>query len=127
MKKVKLINLFIIIFIILSGCTTAKFSNLQLTKELPTFEVVEDFEKTVKINKFLGFSAGKTLLNLGEDNTKDPVFDAIQREIAKVGGDAAVDITITYGASFADLLLNTITGTIYSPAYVKITGTVVKY
>lgn len=127
MRRIVSLSLLVALLVIITGCTTAKLGGLQMTKDLPTFEVVKDFETTVKINKFLGSAAGKTLFNIGAESTEDPIFDAVQREIAKLGGDAAVDISITYGATVLDLVLNGITGALYAPATVTITGTVVKY
>lgn len=123
MKKI----LSILTVLLLAGCTTVKFGGLQVTDEMQSFTVVGEFETSLTINKFLGGSGGTTLFNIGEDTAINPVYDAIQREIGKYGGDAAVNIEIEYHATFVQKLLNSITATLYAPSTVTITGTVVKY
>ncbi|MGL1890352.1 MAG: hypothetical protein OCD02_01945 [Spirochaetaceae bacterium] len=124
MKKLLLIIVGLLLF---TGCTTAKFGGLQMTDEMPTFEVIGEFKTRVTITKFLGAAGGVTLFNMGRNNSIDPVYDAIQREIGKYGGDAAVNIEIEYGANLVNMFLNSLTGGIYAPSIVKISGTVVKY
>ncbi len=109
------------------GCTTFKFSGAQITTQLPAYTSVGTFDITVWVNEFLGSSGGANLLNITADAMDAPIYDAIQREIHKYSGDAAVNVTIEYNASFVDILLNGITGGIYAPAEAHITGTVVKY
>lgn len=127
MKKRILPALTLILLLSLTGCITSKFGGLQMTKSLPSYEVVKDFETTVTVHKFMGTSAGRNLFNISSDASVDPVFDAIQREIARYGGDAAVNIEIEYQASFLNMLANSLTFGIWAPADVKITGTIVKY
>lgn len=127
MKKITVIALLTVLLAGLSSCTTTKFGGLQMTKEMPSFQVVAEFETVVNVTKFLGSSGGSTLLNIGSDSAVDPVYDAVQREIGKLGGDAAVNVEITYGATLMQLLANGITGYLYAPSTVTITGTVVKY
>jgi hypothetical protein len=111
----------------LSGCTTFKLSGAQVTAQLPAYTSVGTFDVTLWVHKFLGESGGVTLFNITADAMDTPIYDAIQREIHKFSGDAAVNVTITYGASFVDLLLNGLTSGIYAPAEAHITGTIVKY
>ncbi|MGL1893301.1 MAG: hypothetical protein OCD02_16820 [Spirochaetaceae bacterium] len=124
MKKIILLIVSLILF---TSCTTAKFGGLQMTDEMPSFQVIGEFNTKVTVHKFFGSSGGSTLFNNGADNSIDPVYDAIQREIGKYGGDAAVNIEITYGANFINYLLNYFTSNIYAPSTVTISGTVVKY
>jgi hypothetical protein len=112
---------------VLSGCTTFKFSGAQVTMQLPAYTSVGTFDVTVWVNEFLGSSGGANLFNITADAMDAPIADAIQREIHKYSGDAAVNVTIEYGASFVDILLNGLTGGIYAPAEAHITGTIVKY
>jgi len=127
MKKIISLSLMTVMLIAITSCTTAKFGGLQMTKEMPTFEVVGDFQTEVVITKYLGSAGGATILNIGAENTVDPVYNAIQNEIASLGGDAAIDVEITYGANLIQMLLNSVTATIYAPATATITGSVVKY
>jgi hypothetical protein len=112
---------------VLSGCTTFKFSGAQVTAQLPAYTSVGTFDTKIWVNKFLGSSGGATLFNVTADAMDAPIYDAIQREIHKYSGDAAVDVTIEYSASFVDILLNVLTSSIYAPAEARITGTIVKY
>ncbi|MEM5948030.1 hypothetical protein WKV44_05700 [Spirochaetia bacterium 38H-sp] len=86
-----------------------------------------EFDITVKVNEFLGNSGGTNLLNLSADAMDTAIYDAIQREIQKYTGDAAVNVIIEYKAEFLDLLLNNFTFGIYAPATAHVTGTIVKY
>ncbi len=110
-----------------AGCTTFKFSGAQVTTQLPAYTSVGTFDVRVWVNEFLGSSGGANLFNLSADAMDTPIYDAIQREIHKYSGDAAVNVTIEYQASFVDILLNAVTSGIYAPAEAHITGTVVKY
>jgi len=112
---------------VLTGCTSFKFSGAQVTKELPSYTSVGTFDVTVWVNGFLGSSAGAHLFNITSDSMDTPIYDAIQREIEKYSGDAAVNVTIEYSASFVDILLNGLTSGIYAPASAHLTGTIVKY
>ena len=113
---------------VLSGCTTFKFSGAQVTAEFPAYTSVGTFEVTIWVNKFLGLApGGATLFNVTADAMDAPIYDAIQREIHKYSGDAAVNVTIEYRASFVDILLTGLTAGIYAPTEARITGTIVKY
>lgn len=109
------------------SCTTFQFSGAQVTKTIPSYNSVGTFDVTVKVHEFLGSSGGTNLFNITADSMDTKIYDTIQREIQKYTGDAAVNITIEYKASFIDLLLNGITFGIYAPATARIKGTVVKY
>jgi hypothetical protein len=54
------------------------------------------------------------------------VSDAIQKEISNRGGSAAVNVKIEQQVSVVQLILGGITGGIYVPATLHITGSVVK-
>ncbi len=116
-----------LLVISLLSCTTFQFSGAQVTKTIPSYTSVGTFDVTVKVHEFLGSSGGTNLFNITADNMDTKIYDTIQREIQKYTGDAAVNITIEYEASFVDLLLNGITFGIYAPATARIKGTVVKY
>jgi predicted RNA binding protein with dsRBD fold (UPF0201 family) len=79
------------------------------------------------VNEFLGSSGGANLVNVTATNMDNEIYDAIRREIQKYSGDAAVNVTVEYQASFVDLLLNGVTFGLYAPAHAKISGVIVKY
>jgi len=127
MNKYILKVLIVLLAISAISCTTFQFSGAQVTKTIPSYASVGTFDVTVKVHEFLGSSGGANLLNITADAMDTKIYDTIQREIQKYTGDAAVNITIEYEASFIDLLLNGITFGIYAPATARIKGTVVKY
>jgi len=122
------LKVFVLLLVVsLLSCTTFQFSGAQVTKTIPSYTSVGTFDVRVKVHEFLGSSGGTNLFNITADNMDTTIYDTIQREIQKYTGDAAVNITIEYEASFVDLLLNGITFGIYAPATARIKGTVVKY
>ncbi len=109
------------------SCTTFQVSGVQMNKETPSFQTVGQFEIKVAVHEFLGSSGGVNLFNVTATKMDEEIFDAIRREIEKFSGDAAVNVTIKYEATFIDLLLNVLTAEIYSPAHATISGTIVKF
>lgn len=109
------------------SCTTFELDGLTYSKDAPGVEVLGEFEVTVWVNEFLGGSGGANLFNLTSDAMNDPIRKAIQEEIETLSGDAAINVSVKYQASFVNILLNGITGGIYAPATAVITGTVVSY
>ena len=109
------------------SCTTFELDGLMYSKDAPGVEVVGEFEITVWVHEFLGGSGGANLFNLTSDAMNDPVRKAIQEEIENLSGDAAINVSVKYQASFVNILLNGFTGGIYAPATAVITGTVVSY
>jgi hypothetical protein len=109
------------------SCTTFKVTDVQVVKERQEYESLGVFNVTVNVHEFIGSAGGHNLFNASAENMNPEIYDAIQREITKLGGDAAVDVSIEYKATFVDMLLNYVTGFVYAPAHAVITGTVVKY
>jgi hypothetical protein len=117
----------VVVALVAVSCTTFKFEGAQVTREIPSYNAVGTFDITLKVHEFLGTSGGANLLNVSSDAMNTKIYDAIQREIQKYTGDAAVNISIEYKASFIDMLLNGFTWSLYAPATAQIKGTVVKY
>lgn len=127
MKKFKIVSMLAILAFVMVSCTTASFSGLQMTKDLASFDVVKDFETEITVWEFLGTPGGANLFNISADAMDGPVFNAVQTEIQKLGGDAAVNITIVQKAGLVDYLVSGITGSILAPCKVYISGTIVKF
>lgn len=127
MKKTRLLAILAIVLVVMMSCTTATYSGLQMTKDMDSFVVIKDFETSVTVSEFLGSPGGVNLFNITADAMDDPVFDAVQKEIQKLGGDAAVNITIVQEATLFNMILTSITGGIYAPCTVHVSGTVVKF
>ncbi len=112
---------------LIAGCTTFQMSGLQVVEDMPSMQPLGDFETTVKVNEFLGESGGANLFNLSATAMDDEIYDAIRREVQRRSGDAAINVTVEYEASFIDYILNGITLGLYAPATATISGTVVSY
>jgi len=128
MKVKKLALVLLVVFaVVLSSCTTFKLSGVQVTKEIPSYDTVGNFDISVKVNEFLGSPGGANLGNITADAMDTKIYDAIQREIQKFTGDAAVNVVIEYKAEVIDILFSGITGGLYSPATAHVSGVIVKY
>ncbi len=127
MKKTVILLGAIVIVLFAASCTTFQLSGIQMNEEMASYQTVGEFETTVMVNEFLGNSGGANIVNVTATEMDNPIYDAVRREINKYSGDAAVNVTVTYEATFVDLLLNGVTFGLYAPAHAKINGTVVKY
>lgn len=127
MKNIKLIVVAALLVAGLMSCTSAQYSNLTVTKAAATGEVLGSFETVVKATEFLGGAGGINFVNITADAMDAPVQEAILAEIDALGGDAAVNVQIKQEATAVDIILNYVTGCIYAPTTVVVTGDVVKY
>lgn len=127
--KLKSVLMLIVIAMVLlvSSCTTFQVSGLQITKDMPSYDTVGEFDITVKVMEFLGSPGGANLFNVTADKMDTEIYDAIQREIDKFSGDAAVNVEIEYIATAGGILANGLTGSILAPAQAHITGVIVKF
>jgi hypothetical protein len=128
MKHCFIVGLVIGAGLFAASCTTFQASGLQMgldsTKD--GIVVLGDFTTKTTVNKFLGSSGGTTLFNLSSSITDEAVASAVQREILKKGGTAAINIEIKYGSNPIQWILNAITFNIWAPATATISGTVIK-
>ena len=127
MKKLLKLAAVLLVIGMIASCTTFQLSGIQITKDIPSYQTVGEFEIKVKVTEFLGVAGGPNLLNVTSDAMDNKIYDAIQREIQKYTADAAVNVTVEYQATFINLLLNGITGSIVAPATANVTGVLVKY
>lgn len=109
-----------------AGCTTFRASGLSYTPADAKYTVLGEFHTTVWVNEFLGSSAGAKLLNISANATEGPVHEAILKAVVEKGGTGAINVTIEHEASFVTILLNSLTGSIYAPSVVKISGIVIR-
>ena len=126
-NKLFLFILTVCISLCFVACTTFQASGFQMGMSTSGTENLGNFTTTIFINKFLGLSAGENLFNLGSNATSGAIRDAIDREIQKKGGTAAINISIVYRSTVLQKFLNTITATIWAPATVTIKGTVIRH
>lgn len=127
MKKTIYVLSVIIAILLIASCTTFQISGVQIDKDKPSYQSVGEFDTTVMVLEFLGTSGGGNLFNVTAKEMDAKIYDTIQREISKFSGDAAVNVTIEYKATFVDMLLNGFTGSILAPAHARISGTIIKY
>lgn len=106
--------------LLLMGCQTVTFQGIQAVKEVPSYTVVKDFKVTVPDPHLLG-----GLIPLGQPDQR--IFTYIQEQITKFSGDAAINVELDYGVTFFDVILSSVTASIFSPRTITIKGTVVKY
>ena len=125
-KRIALV-LLIVIAVVMSSCTTFKLSGVQVTREIPAYDSVGTFDITVKVYEFLGSPGGANFINVTADAMDTEIYDAIQREIQKYTGDAAVNVVVEYRAELVDLILGGVTGGLVAPATAHITGVIIKY
>lgn len=125
MKKMGLILLSVLFMAVLASCTT--FSARGLSSYTPKdYEVLGQFEESVTVNRFVGSPGGASLFNILEDAPGDAADKLIRKEIQKLGGSGAINIEIKYEAVFWNMLVNSITGGLWAPAKLTISGTVIR-
>lgn|GEM_PF-915061 len=127
LKKTLQIGAIIVAVLAVGACTTFQLSGIQVVQDMPGMNTVGDFEIKVPVHEFLGGAGGANLFNVTATNMDNEIYDAIRREVEKRSGDAAINVTVRYEASFVNILLNAITLNIYAPATAVVTGTVVSY
>ena len=81
-----------------------------MTREIPSYDTVGQFHIKVPCNDFFGMAGGADIANVTADAM-----------------DTAMNVKITYKASFISYLLNEGTLSIYAPAKAHVTGVIVKY
>lgn len=127
MKKTLQLAAIVMAVLAVGACTTFQLSGIQVVEDMPGMQPVGDFEISVPVHEFLGSAGGSNLFNVTADAMDNEIYDAIRREVEKRSGDAAINVTVRYEASFVNILLNGITFGIYAPATAVVTGTVVSY
>ena len=126
MKFLRILLLLVSITAFAFGCVTFKASGLAYVHPGQNFITVGEFSTEVWVDEFLGSSGGSKLGNITSDATEGPVKDAIETAIKAKGGTGAINITIVHQATILNILLNVLTGSLYAPSMVLISGTVIK-
>lgn len=124
MKK-SFVVITILLVVMLASCTT--FTASGLSSYTPKdYEVLGQFEESVTVNRFIGTPGGASLFNILEDAPADAADKLIRKEIQNLGGTGAINIEIKYEAVFWNMLVNSITGGLWAPAKLTVSGTVIK-
>jgi hypothetical protein len=127
-KHFLFIGMVITLCVVINSCVSFQASGLQMGLDQSTskYDVLGDFSERVWVNKFLGASGGTTLFNLSSQATDPAVRNTIEKNIRKLQGDAAINVRIRYGNGPLTYILNVITGTLWAPSTITVSGTVVK-
>ena len=125
-RKVGLLAGLVVAVVMLVGCTTFKADGLALMPMPENMQVVGNFEDTVMVHKFLGRSGGTNLFNITSDATEGALNDIAWKNIRNMGGTGAVNVQVTYGSNILHWFLNGLTGNIWAPAKITVSGTVVR-
>ncbi|MCL2412450.1 MAG: hypothetical protein FWC97_12500 [Treponema sp.] len=126
-KRWLLVLLVVCIGVGLSGCTTFRASGLQMGIENTEHEILGYFFTVVPINRFFGVSGGPTLFNNRAWVADVVVQEVVMREVRIRNGDAAINVSITYGATLLQHFLNSLTLSIWAPSVVTVSGTVIRH
>jgi hypothetical protein len=108
------------------GCTTFAASGIEYGRSNAGVEVLGNFSTRVYMSKFLGTSGGNNLFNLSSDATDGRLRSAIDREIRRMGGTAAINISVRWGSNPLQWILNNLTFKIWAPGTLVIRGTVIR-
>ena len=117
----------VLLIAIVSSCTTFKLSGIQVTREIQSYQTVGQFKIDVPVMELLGTSGGANIANVTATAMDTRIYDAIQREIQKYTGDAAVNVTVEYKVTLVNAVINGLSGTILAPAVAEVSGVIVKY
>lgn len=117
----------VLLIAIVSSCTTFKLSGIQVTREIQSYQTVGQFKIDVPVMELLGTSGGANIVNVTATAMDTRIYDAIQREIQKYTGDAAVNVTVEYKVTLVNAVINGLSGTILAPAVAEVSGVIVKY
>ncbi|WGK68592.1 hypothetical protein P0082_08885 [Candidatus Haliotispira prima] len=126
MRNKFVFGLLSVLVLMLSGCITSQYSNLQYGFDTEGYSEVSDLDVRVSSVEFFGDSGGINLFNISATNTDKVTKAAIKKEIEAAGGTAARNIKLVQKASFWNLLVNMITLKIVAPSKVMITGNIIK-
>lgn len=127
MKKGLYILAGLLLILSVASCTTFRLSGIQVTSEIQSYQTVGEFEIEVPVWEFLGASGGANIANFSATAMDDKIYDAIQRQIDRYTGDAAVNVTVEYQVTLVNALVNGVTSSILAPAVAKVSGVIVKY
>ena len=127
-KKFSFLYLMLIfgILVLLGSCRTFHASGLQMGMDTGGTEIMGTFTTRIWVGKFLGTSGGTNLFNFSSAATTGPIRDAIDREIQRLGGNAAIDVSVTWGSNPIQWILNNLTLRLWAPGTATIRGTVIR-
>jgi hypothetical protein len=126
--KNKFVLIGMAIAVLATSCISFQASGLQmgLDDNSDKVETLGDFTDHIWVNKFLGTSGGTTLFNLSSTATDYAIRTAIEKQIKRKNGTAAINVRIRYGSNPITYFLNWLTFTVWAPSSITITGTIIR-
>ncbi len=125
MKKVLILVVVAVAILTVTGCTSFKAEGLSYMMPNTNDVVLASFEETVMVNEVLGQAGGNNLFNITSEAMNEEISDIIMKEVTLAGGNAAKNISIQYKVGFLHIILNAITGYIWAPAELTVSGDVI--
>lgn len=125
MKKSVVTVLIAVLILLLASCTTFKATGLAVYEQQGGEKFLGHFEKEVTVTELLGISGGANILNITASAMDDKIQKIVQDEIAKKGGNAALNVEIEYKTTLIDLIINEFTASILAPAHLVVSGDVI--
>lgn len=123
-KQVLVVALIVALVALFASCTTFSMDGLAYGNLKGT--PVGDFSVEVVCTEWLGYAGGANIASITQGAGKEAVAAAVQAEIAKLGGTAAINVTVEQKVTAIQMILNYVTGCIYAPETIVVSGTVVK-
>ncbi len=127
MKKLGLFFLVSCMAAVFAGCTSFKSEGLSYFPDYSNYDYMGKFDVTVRVTELFGMPGGLNLFNITADEMSDKLMSVVSREVAKRGGDGAVEIEIKYSAGLLDYIIYGLTGEVVAPAELNVSGFIVKY
>ena len=111
--------------LLLSGCISSQFSNLQFGVDIDEYHDVDSFKTRVLLLGLFGAPASPSLFNISASVSDELTKEAIQSEIEAARGTAVRNIKLVHKATFGNILIYWLTIGIIAPSVVEISGTVI--
>ncbi|MBP3741546.1 MAG: hypothetical protein J6J00_01040 [Treponema sp.] len=111
--------------LVASSCTTFKAEGLSFMPYSNNMQVLGHFHEGQTVVEMLGQSGGANLFNITSGAMKDKVTGIIWNEISKKGGNAAINVEVTYYVGPIAYFFNVITFNILAPARIVVEGDIV--
>ncbi|MCR4580416.1 MAG: hypothetical protein K5681_08720 [Treponema sp.] len=114
-----------VLLLLASSCTTFKAEGLSFIPFTNGTQVIGHFREGKTVIELLGQSGGSNLFNITSGAMKDKITGIIWNEVNKMGGNAAINVEVTYSVGPIGYFFNVITFNILAPARVVVEGDVV--
>ena len=123
-KQVLVVALIVALVALFASCTTFSMDGLAYGDLKGT--ALGDFSVEVVCTEWLGTSGGANIANITQGAGKEAVAAAVQAEIDALGGTGAINVTVEQKVTAIQFILNRVSGSLYAPETIVVSGTVVK-